>query len=189
LEWRRERNEQEKNLPCVGVHTIAVWNIPNPIHLVQSRHTMHHCCIFSLVQGKIMKDKSRVDDIDVKKTNVIYHDVEAGIFEQVHPEGSSIYERSKVARAMALIAGDSNIRDLCVDVGCGTGFVTSFELPIYETVVATDISRRMLQVVRKRFAHFSSLDLIVCDAEYLPRARSTAIRSIDRAVFLCFYKR
>jgi len=115
-----------------------------------------------------MKNRSHVDGIEVKKANVIYHDVEAEIFERVHPEGSSIYERSKVARAIAFIAGDSNIRDFCVDVGCGTGFVTSFELPMYDTVVATDVSRMMLKVVLKRYAHFSSLNLIVCDAEYLP---------------------
>lgn len=119
-------------------------------------------------KGKIMKDKSHVDDIEVKKANIIYHDVESEIFEGVHPEGSSIYERSKVAKSMAFIAGDSNMRNLCVDIGCGTGFVTSFELPIYKTVVAADVSRRMLQVVKKRFAHFNSLDLVVCDAEHLP---------------------
>lgn len=115
-----------------------------------------------------MKPKSDVDDIEVKRANILHHDVEAEIFERVHPEGSSIYERSRVSKSMAFIAGNLSVRDLCVDVGCGTGFVTSFELPLYKTVVATDISRRMLEVVRKRHGHYASLNLLVCDAECLP---------------------
>jgi len=115
-----------------------------------------------------MKDKSYVDDIEVKKANIRHHDAEAEIFERAHPEGSSIYERSKVSKSMAFIAENSNVRDLCVDVGCGTGFVTGFELPLYKIVVAADISKRMLEVARKRLGHFASLNLLVCDAEYLP---------------------
>jgi len=115
-----------------------------------------------------MKDKCRINDVEVKKANIVHHDVEAEIFERVHPEGSSIYERSKVSKSMVFIAENSNVRDLCVDVGCGTGFVTGFELPLYRTVLAMDISRRMLEVARKRLGHFASLNLLVCDVEYLP---------------------
>ena len=117
---------------------------------------------------KILKDKNCVDDVEVKKANVRHHDVEAEIFERAHPEGSSIYERSKVLKSIAFIAENSDVRDLCVDVGCGTGFVTSFELPLYTTLVAMDISRRMLEVARKRHDHFKSLNLVLCDAEHLP---------------------
>jgi len=120
------------------------------------------------VWAKIMKDKRRIDDIEVKKANILHHDVEAEIFERAHPEGSSIYEKSKVSRSIGSIAENSEITDLCVDVGCGTGFATSFELPFYRTVVAADISRRMLEVTRKRLGHSSLLNLIVCDAECLP---------------------
>lgn len=115
-----------------------------------------------------MKDKRRNDDIEVKKANIRHHDVEARIFERVHPEGSSIYERSKVSKTMVFIAENMSTKDLCVDIGCGTGFVTGFELPLYRTVVAADVSRKMLEVVSKRFSHFESLNLVVCDAEYLP---------------------
>ncbi|MCW3986036.1 MAG: class I SAM-dependent methyltransferase [Candidatus Bathyarchaeota archaeon] len=115
-----------------------------------------------------MKDKNCVDDVEVKKANVRHHDVEAEIFEHAHPEGSSIYERSKVLKSIAFIAENSDVRDLCVDVGCGTGFVTSFELPLYTTLVAMDISRRMLEVAWKRHGHFKSLNLVRCDAEHLP---------------------
>jgi len=115
-----------------------------------------------------MKDKGCVDDVEVKKANIRHHDVEAEIFERAHPEGSSVYERSKVSKSMAFIAENLNMRNLCVDVGCGTGFVTGFEMSLYKAVVATDISRRMLEVARKRLGHFASLNLVVCDAEFLP---------------------
>lgn len=107
-------------------------------------------------------------DFEVKWANVRHHDVEAEFFEKAHPEGSSLYERAQVSRSLAYISEKSNSRVLCVDVGCGTGFVTGFELPLYEMVVATDISRRMLEVARKRLGDSRALNLVLCDAEFLP---------------------
>lgn len=115
-----------------------------------------------------MTGKSRNDDIEIKKANILHHNVEAEFFEWVHPEGSSVYERAQVSRSIAFIAEHSSPKDLCVDVGCGTGFVISFELPIYKTVVALDISRKMLEAVRRRFNRADSINLVLCDAEFLP---------------------
>ncbi len=115
-----------------------------------------------------MVDVSGVNDVEVKRANIRHHDVEAEFFERAHPEGSSLYERAQVSRSLALIAEGSKDRGLCVDVGCGTGFVTGFELPLYKMVVATDISRRMLEVARKRLGNSRSLNLVLCDAEFLP---------------------
>jgi len=115
-----------------------------------------------------MKRKNSFDVVEIKKANISHHDIEAEIFERVHPEGSSLYEKSQVLRSFNSISSKSKANELCVDVGCGTGFVTRFELPLYKTVVATDISRRMLEVARKRLSHFGSLNLLVCDAEFLP---------------------
>lgn len=115
-----------------------------------------------------MKNNRRIDDVEVKKANILHHDVEAGFFEQAHPEGSSFYEKTKVMRSIAFIVENSVARDLCVDVGCGTGFVTSFEVGLYRSVVAIDISSRMLEVARKRLGNFDSLNLLICDAELLP---------------------
>jgi ubiquinone/menaquinone biosynthesis C-methylase UbiE len=115
-----------------------------------------------------MKKDSSSDDLEVKRANIQHHDAEANFFERAHPEGSSVYERRKVSKSIASIVKNSQTRNICVDVGCGTGFVTGFELPFYNRVIATDISRRMLEVARKRFGHYRSLDLVVCDAEFLP---------------------
>jgi ubiquinone/menaquinone biosynthesis C-methylase UbiE len=115
-----------------------------------------------------MTDEELFDDVEVKKANIRHHDVEAQIFERAHPEGSSVYERAQVSRSLAFIAGNTGSHDLCVDVGCGTGFVTSFELPLYRCVVSMDISKQMLRTLRDRYGRSGQLNLIVCDAEFLP---------------------
>jgi len=120
-----------------------------------------------------MKKRNRLD-VQIKRANILHHDVEAEFFEKMHPEGSSLYERSQVSKNFDYIRSNSTGNELCVDVGCGTGFVTSIELPFYKTVVATDISKRMLEVVRKRFGQFNSLSLLLCDAESLPLRREIA---------------
>jgi SAM-dependent methyltransferase len=104
------------------------------------------------------------DDVEVKRANIRHHDVEAKIFECAHPEGSSVYERAEVSKSLVLIAKNSVNRDLCVDVGCGTGF----ELLLYKSVVSMDISKQMIRTLRKRYRHSDQLNLIVCDAEFLP---------------------
>jgi len=109
-----------------------------------------------------------IDDIDIKLANILHHDVEAEIFNHTHPEGASIFECSEVLKSLGNICNASNTEDLCVDIGCGTGFVTSFVSPIYRTVVALDISTRMIEVAQNRLKNFKSLNLLVCDADFLP---------------------
>lgn len=113
-------------------------------------------------------------DFEVKRANVRHHDVEAEIFEKVHPEGSSLYERSKVLKSLAYTAENSTSNVLSVDVGCGTGFVAGFELNFYRWVIAVDISRKMLEVARKRLGGRDSVSFIICDAESLPFKNAVA---------------
>jgi SAM-dependent methyltransferase len=115
-----------------------------------------------------MTCESRISDVDVKKANILHHDAEAEFFERVHSEGSSVYERAEVSKSLAFVVESSSSKDLCVDVGCGTGFVVGFELPLYKTVVALDISRKMLEAVRNKFGDVNSINLLLCDAEFLP---------------------
>ncbi|MDH5439947.1 MAG: class I SAM-dependent methyltransferase [Candidatus Bathyarchaeota archaeon] len=110
----------------------------------------------------------RSSSVEVKRKNILHHDAEADFFEIAHPEGSSVYERSKVLENIQYILRRSGASDLCVDVGCGTGLNTRFELPLYRFVLAADISRRMLEVVKSRFGDFCGLHFVVCDAENLP---------------------
>jgi len=115
-----------------------------------------------------MKDTCVVDDVKVKKANISHHNNEAEIYQTMHPELFSLYERSQALKNINYIHDNSTTDELCLDVGCGTGFTTSIELPLYKNVVATDISRRMLEVVRKKLGHFASLNLLICDAEFSP---------------------
>ena len=108
------------------------------------------------------------NEVEIKKANIRHHDVEAVFFERMHPEGSSIYERAKVLKSIAFIVENSVSRDVCIDIGCGTGFVTGFELPHYKMVIATDISKKMLEVTKRRFKNVKSLNLLVCDVDFLP---------------------
>jgi len=108
------------------------------------------------------------NEVEIKKANIRHHDVEAVFFERMHPEGSSIYERAKVLESITFIVENSISRDVCIDIGCGTGFVTGFELPHYKMVIATDISKKMLEVTRRKFKNVKSLNLLVCDADFLP---------------------
>lgn len=58
--------------------------------------------------------------------------------------------------------------DVCLDVGSGTGNLTRFELPIFRSVIAADISTLMLKKLKKKLGSFSNLQLVRCDAENLP---------------------
>ena len=111
---------------------------------------------------------SSLSDVEIKKANIQHHNVEAEFFEKAHPEGSSIYEQTKVLESITFIVEKSTSKDVCIDVGCGTGFVTGFELPHYKMVIAIDISRKMLEVTKRRFKNVKSLNLLVCDADFLP---------------------
>lgn len=121
-----------------------------------------------------MNNRSWLDDVEIKKANVIYHNAEAEFFERMHPEGSSVYEQVNVSRNITKIAQGSLTKNICVDVGCGTGFLTGFELPLYGRVVATDISKGMLRISKNRFGRVNLLHFVICDAEFLPLKSQTA---------------
>jgi len=109
-----------------------------------------------------------LSDVEIKKANIRHHDIEAEFFEKAHPEGSSIFERAKVLESIGFIVKNSASKGVCIDIGCGTGFLTRFELPYYKMVVATDISKGMLKVAKRRLKGAKSLNFLVCDADYLP---------------------
>ena len=113
-------------------------------------------------------------EIEIKRANIRHHDVESTMFEDVHPEGSSIYEISNVEKNLKNIINENCEREVCLDVGCGTGFVTDFELPLYTQVVALDISTNMIRVIREKLSDSGCLNLVMGDAENLPFRQSFA---------------
>lgn len=115
-----------------------------------------------------MACSSEAAAIEVKRKNILHHNVEADFFEAFHPEGSSSYEKAKVLKDISLIARSLNENAVCIDIGCGTGFVTSFELPRFENVVALDICKKMLTALKRRLSNSDNLNLVLCDAENVP---------------------
>ena len=67
---------------------------------------------------------------------------------------------------------DSNISGILLDIGCGTGFLTT-ELCRFnpEQIIALDIALPMLQITRDKLVQNSSQAMLLCaDAEALPLA-------------------
>lgn len=108
------------------------------------------------------------NSIKTKKDNINRHQIEAEFYDATHPEIFNDYEFAKTKKMINYIAKKSKNKNLCIDVGAGTGFLTSFELPIYEEVIAADISKDMLKMLRRKFRNYKNLHLVVCDAENLP---------------------
>lgn len=151
--------------------------VANSIQLV--RHCLMHTQSFnstwhSSVWRRGLNSFSEVRSTEVKRKNILHHNVEADLFDLFHFEGSSSYEKAKVFKDINTIVGNLNENHVCIDVGCGTGFVTSLELQHFKIVVALDICKRMVRITKKRFGNFTGLNLIVCDAENVPLRSETA---------------
>jgi SAM-dependent methyltransferase len=90
----------------------------------------------------------------VLRVNELFHDMEGAAYADVHPE---IFD-AELERWDALLA--KRLADLprplrCVDVGCGTGFVSErlfAHLRAGDSLVLADISDVMLGICRDRFA-------------------------------------
>jgi len=106
--------------------------------------------------------------VKVKRDNLAFHEIEAEIFDEVHMEILSHYEIAKSRNNIGLITINLTRPNLCVDIGCGTGFLTALELNNFEGIVATDISRKMIKKARQKLPNSTKLNFLVCDAENLP---------------------
>jgi SAM-dependent methyltransferase len=76
-------------------------------------------------------------------------------YERIHGEIFNEREqarlRSAVERALGAVQSDSGGRPRVLDFGCGTGNLTGHLLELGATVVAADISPRLLEMVDRRF--------------------------------------
>jgi SAM-dependent methyltransferase len=79
-----------------------------------------------------------------------------------------------VEKNLKTIINENCEREICLDVGCGTGSVTDFELPLYTNVVALDISSSMIRVIKEKISDSGCLNLVMGDAENLPFRQSFA---------------
>ncbi|MGZ4956583.1 MAG: malonyl-ACP O-methyltransferase BioC [Methylobacter sp.] len=72
-----------------------------------------------------------------------------------------------VGKALLGIIGTESLAGTLLDLGCGTGFLTS-ELLRYGPIIALDIALPMLQVTRMKLADATKVSYICADAEQLP---------------------
>lgn len=90
----------------------------------------------------------------VLRVNELYHDLEGADYAHIHPEIFEAEWRRWDALLRRFVTPMSRpVR--CIDVGCGTGFVSEQLLPRLrgsDSLVCADISEAMLDVCRKKFA-------------------------------------
>lgn len=75
-----------------------------------------------------------------------------------------------VGKTLLNIAGSESVAGTLLDLGCGTGFLTSGLLANSTSIVALDIALPMLQVTRTKLATTQNVSYICADAEQLPLA-------------------
>jgi len=112
--------------------------------------------------------KAEVSGTKIKMDNLAHHNIEAGFFDFLHLECFNAYMEDRAKKNISFIRNNLSEANLCLEVGCGTGFLTRFEVPNFKEVVAIDISRQMLRKTKRRYKSVQNLHLILCDAENLP---------------------
>lgn len=84
-------------------------------------------------------------------------------------DGVAALQRT-VGRALLGSIDTENLSGTLLDLGCGTGFLTSELLGIAQSIVALDIALPMLQLTRTKLADTPNVSYLCADAEQLPLA-------------------
>ena len=113
----------------------------------------------------------------VREINRLYHEEEAKIYDEHHPE---IFTYENAAwQSLARFLPQSATGRRIVDIGTGTGFVFEALMPFLtakDIFTATDLSQTMLARTKEKFAgrSITRFEFAVCDAEHLPFTDSSA---------------
>ncbi|NPA99434.1 MAG: methyltransferase domain-containing protein [Crenarchaeota archaeon] len=81
-----------------------------------------------------------------------------------------------------VIRSYSEVIRRCVDIGCGTGFMTKILQELGPYVVCLDISRDMLMQAKAKLWRISNVDIIEADAENLPIRNGSIDLAVSRHV-------
>jgi ubiquinone/menaquinone biosynthesis C-methylase UbiE len=95
-----------------------------------------------------MEDKQNNRTI-VQKANILYHSKLAETYDQTQPQFSPenvIQVRSRIENFAKITNGKR-----LLDVGCGTGFISSLSHSIFEEVHGVDITPAMLEIASSKF--------------------------------------
>ncbi len=114
-----------------------------------------------------MRDEKQITYEEVKKSNIVLHDKEADIYEDIHNEIFNPVEQNFVKENLNKITSKIE-KNICLDLGCGTGNITLKEINIFEKVVGLDISKEMIENIRNKQFEEEKLNLVISDSENLP---------------------
>jgi len=116
-------------------------------------------------------NRIKISDKLIKEVNRIFHEEEAKLYDERHPE----IEREKENWNYVLGKYLPNMRKSfkVLDIGTGTGFVPSIVDKYLEKslIICTDISKHMLQTAKMKLRSDNPqncFEFVVCDAENLP---------------------
>jgi ubiquinone/menaquinone biosynthesis C-methylase UbiE len=102
--------------------------------------------------------------------NVQVHDAIAGQYEDVHREIFNTYEQARVAAAVRRVVGylgHGPAAPRALDVGCGSGNVTSRLLEAGCIVTAADVARNFLMLCETKFASTGRLRTVLLGGDGL----------------------
>ena len=101
----------------------------------------------------------------IHQANVEVHRFEAKYYEALHPEVYNRKEQKRITQNLETITGQiSHNKKNALDVGAGTGNLTSKLLELGYKVVATDISPEMCQILRRKFSAYLPNQLTVVNS-------------------------
>jgi len=103
----------------------------------------------------------------IKQANMQIHDKEAWVYDEVHTEVFNKFEQRSFVRRLSEAIMGCNRRKLALDIGCGTGNLTSRLIDSFEYVVGSDISKNMLKKCRTKNKG-RNVDYVLADGEHLP---------------------
>jgi ubiquinone/menaquinone biosynthesis C-methylase UbiE len=115
------------------------------------------------MENPMLNDKAFREQIH--QANVEVHRIEAQYYESLHPEVYTKKEQKRIIAQLKTI--DDQINDNhknALDVGAGTGNLTGKLLKMGYTVVATDISPEMCEILKEKYAAYLPNKLTVVNS-------------------------
>jgi ubiquinone/menaquinone biosynthesis C-methylase UbiE len=101
----------------------------------------------------LIRDEALRDEIH--RANISVHREEARYYEALHPEVYSKQEQKRIAAELKSVDElVSNNKKRALDVGAGTGNLTSKFLQMGYTVTAIDISPEMYQILKRKYSAY-----------------------------------
>jgi 2-polyprenyl-3-methyl-5-hydroxy-6-metoxy-1,4-benzoquinol methylase len=116
---------------------------------------------------------------EILQANITLHKDEAALYDRIHPELTNKDERDRLSRLLDLATQDSpdNKKRRALDLGTGTGFVSSELLTRGFEVDAVDISEEMIERLRAKQPEAlasGKLHTVVQDADSFLKSQATS---------------